>query len=62
MKSTSSITQMSRDRIAVGIVTDNMQSVSFLTRVEFLELMAHMFEYRDAHKEELQEAIAQMQR
>ena len=62
MKSTSSITQMSRYRIAVGIVTDNMQSVSFLTRVEFLELMAHMFEYRDAHKEELQEAIAQMQR
>ena len=62
MKSTSSITQMSRDRIAVGIVTDNMQSVSFLTRVEFMELMAHMFEYRDAHKEELQEAIAQMQR
>lgn len=62
MKATSSITQMSRDRIAVGIVTDNMQSVSFLTRVEFLELMAHMFEYRDAHKEELQEAIAQMQR
>ena len=53
---------MSRDRIAVGIVTDNMQSVSFLTRVEFLELMAHMFEYRDTHKEELQEAIAQMQR
>ena len=43
MKATSSITQMSRDRIAVGIVTDNMQSVSFLTRVEFLELMAHMF-------------------
>ena len=62
MKAISSITQMSRDRIAVGIVTDNMQSVSFLTRVEFLELMAHMFEYRDAHKEELQEAIAQMQR
>ena len=62
MKATSSITQMSRDRIAVGIVTDNMQSVSFLTRVEFLELMAHMFEYRDTHKEELQEAIAQMQR
>ena len=53
---------MSRDRIVVGIVTDNMQSISFLTRVEFLELMAHMFEYRDAHKEEFQEAIAQMQR
>ena len=62
MKATSSITQMSRDRIVVGIVTDNMQSISFLTRVEFLELMAHMFEYRDAHKEEFQEAIAQMQR
>ena len=53
---------MSRDLIAVGLVTDNMQSVTFLTRVEFLELMAHMFEYRDAHKEELQEAIEQLQR
>ena len=62
MKATSSITKMSRDRIAVGLVTDNMQSVTFLTRVEFLELMAHMFEYRDAHKEELQEAIEQLQR
>ena len=62
MKATSSITKMSRDLIAVGLVTDNMQSVTFLTRVEFLELMAHMFEYRDAHKEELQEAIEQLQR
>ena len=62
MKATSSITQMSRDRIAVGIVTDNMQSLVFLNRIEFMELMAHMFEYRDANKDEMKEAIDQMQR
>ncbi len=61
MKTTSSIVKLSRDRIAVGFVTDNQQSVTFLTRVEFCELMVHMFEFRDAHKEELQEAVAQMQ-
>jgi len=53
---------MHKDRIALSIVTDNMQSLVFLNRIEFLELMAHMFEYRDANKEEMKEAIDQMQR
>jgi len=60
MKATSSITKMNKDRIALNIVTDNMQSLVFLTRIEFIELMAHMFEYRDANKDEMKEAIDQM--
>ena len=59
-KATSSITRMSKDRIAISIVTDNMQSLVFFTRIEFMELMAHMFDYRDEHKEEMKEAIDQM--
>jgi hypothetical protein len=62
MKATSSFTKMSKDRIALSIVTDNMQSLVFLTRIEFMELMAHMFDYRDEHKDEMQEAVQQMQR
>ena len=42
MKATSSITKMNKDRIALNIVTDNMQSLVFLTRIEFIELMAHI--------------------
>ena len=61
MKATSSITRVSKDRIALGVVTDSMQSLAFLTRIEFLELMAHMFDYRDAHKDEFQESIQQLQ-
>ena len=62
MKATSSFTRMSKDRIALSIVTDNMQSLVFLSRIEFMELMAHMFDYRDEHKDEMKEAIEQMQR
>lgn len=62
MKAASSFTKMSKDRIALSIVTDNMQSLVFLTRIEFMELMAHMFDYRDEHKDEMQEAVQQMQR
>jgi hypothetical protein len=62
MKATSSLTRMSKDRIAMSIVTDNMQSLVFLNRIEFMELMAHMFDYRDANKEEMKEAIEQLQR
>lgn len=62
MKATSSITRMNKDRIALSIVTDNMQSLVFLNRIEFMELMAHMFDYRDANKDEMKEAIEQMQR
>lgn len=62
MKATSSLTKMSKDRIALSIVTDNMQSLVFLNRIEFMELMAHMFDYRDANKDEMKEAIEQMQR
>ena len=62
MRATSSITKMNKDRIALNIVTDNMQSLVFLNRIEFLELMAHMFEYRDANIDEMKEAIEQMQR
>ena len=62
MRATSSITKMSKDRIALSIVTDNMQSLTFLNRIEFMELMAHMFDYRDANKDEMKEAIEQMQR
>ena len=61
MRATSSITKMNKDRIALSIVTDNMQSLVFLNRI-FMELMAHMFEYRDANKDEMKEAIDQMQR
>ena len=59
-KATSSFTRMSKDRIAMNVVTDNMQSLVFFTRIEFMELMAHMFDYRDEHKEEMKEAIDQM--
>lgn len=62
MKATSSFTRMSKDRIAMSVVTDNMQSLVFLSRIEFMELMAHMFDYRDEHKDEMKEAIEQMQR
>jgi len=62
MRATSSFTRMSKDRIALSIVTDNMQSLVFLNRIEFMELMAHMFDYRDANKDEMKEAIEQMQR
>lgn len=62
MKAISSITKVNKDRIALNIVTDNMQSLVFLNRIEFMELMAHMFEYRDANKDEMKEAIDQMQR
>lgn len=62
MKATSSLTRMNKDRIALSIVTDNMQSLVFLNRIEFMELMAHMFDYRDANKDEMKEAIDQMQR
>lgn len=62
MKATSSITKVNKDRIALNIVTDNMQLLVFLNRIEFMELMAHMFEYRDANKDEMKEAIDQMQR
>ena len=62
MRATSSITKMNKDRIALSIVTDNMQSLVFLNRIEFMELMAHMFEYRDTNNEEMKEAIEQMQR
>ena len=62
MKATSSITKMHKDRIALSIVTDNMQSLVYLNRIEFMELMAHMFDYRDANKDEMKEAIDQMQR
>ena len=62
MKATSSITRMNKDRIALSIVTDNMQSLVFLNRIEFMELMAHMFDYRDANKDEMKEAIEQIQR
>ena len=62
MKATSSFTRMNKDRIALSIVTDNMQSLVFLNRIEFMELMAHMFDYRDANKDEMKEAIEQMQR
>ena len=58
MKATSSLTRMNKDRIALNIVTDNMQSLVFLTRI----VMAHMFDYRDANKDEMKEAIDQMQR
>lgn len=61
MKAISSLTRMSKDRIALSVITDNMQSLTFLTRIEFLELMAHMFDYRDAHKDEFQEAVQQLQ-
>lgn len=62
MRATSSITKMNKDRIALNIITDNMQSIVFLNRIEFLELMAHMFDYRDGNKEEMKEVIDQMQR
>ena len=52
---------MSKDRIALSLITDNMQSLTFLTRVEFLELMSHMFDYRDANKAEFQETVQQLQ-
>jgi len=53
---------MNKDRIALSIVTDNMQSLVFLNRIEFLELMAHMFEYRDANMNEMKEVVDLMQR
>lgn len=62
MRATSSITKMHKDRIALSIVTDNMQSLVFLNRIEFLELMAHMFEYRDANMDEMKEVVDLMQR
>lgn len=55
MEATFSFNKLNKDRIALNIVTDNMQSLVFLTRMEFLTLMAKMFDYRDANVDELRE-------
>lgn len=55
MEATFSFNKLNKDRIALNIVTDNMQSLVFLTRMEFLTLMAKMFDYRDANVDELME-------
>lgn len=55
MEATFSFDKLNKDRIALNIVTDNMQSLVFLTRMEFLKLMAKMFDYRDANVDELRE-------
>lgn len=55
MEATFSFDKLNKDRIALNIVTDNMQSLVFLTRMEFLTLMAKMFDYRDANVDELRE-------
>lgn len=55
MEATFSFNKLNKDRIALNIVTDNMQSLVFLTRMEFLTLMAKMFDYRDANVDELKE-------
>lgn len=55
MEATFSFNKLNKDRITLNIVTDNMQSLVFLTRMEFLKLMAKMFDYRDANVNELKE-------
>lgn len=55
MEATFSFNKLNKDRIALNIVTDNMQSLVFLTRAEFLMLFAKMFDYRDANVDELME-------
>jgi len=55
MEATFSFNKLSKDRIALNIVTDNMQSLAFLTRAEFLMLFAKMFDYRDANMDDLKE-------
>ena len=55
MEAKFSFNKLNKDRIALNIVTDNMQSLVFLTRMEFLTLMAKMFDYRDANVDELRE-------
>lgn len=57
---TTSVIEASNQRVAVSFSTDNTQIVAFLSQVEFLELLHKMFDYRDAHKDELLEVIRGM--
>ena len=62
MNTLTSINEASGRRVAISFNMDNMQQTVFLTQEEFLNLMAQVFDYRDAHKEQLQEIIRNMQR
>lgn len=62
MKTIVSIHGATGRRVGVSFNMDNVQQTVFLTQEEFLDLMAQVFDYRDAHKEQLQEVIRNMQR
>ncbi len=62
METITSVTAASSRRVALSFGTDMSQSTFFLTQAEFLRFMTQVFDYRDAHKEELQEVINNMER
>jgi hypothetical protein len=47
-------------RVGISFNMDNCQTTMFLTQEGFLQLMAQMFDYRDSHKEELQEVVKRL--
>lgn len=62
MGTTTSITAATCQRVALSFGTNEVQTSVFLTQAEFLHFMTQAFDYRDAHKEELQEVINNMER
>lgn len=60
-KTTTSVTPAAGQRVGISFSTDVAQTTVFLTQLEFMELMGKMFDYRDAHKDELQEIVRRMQ-
>lgn len=57
MKTLTNIASAVCNRVGISFNMDNAQITVFLTKEEFLSFMVQVFEYRDAHKEELQEVI-----
>jgi len=54
-----SINKSSNNRIGISFSQDDAQTTIFVSNKEFILLMGKMFDYRDAHIDELKKAIKQ---
>lgn len=52
-----SVNAASGRRVGISFNTASCQATIFLTQEEFLYFMGQMFDYRDAHQDELQEVV-----
>lgn len=57
MKTLTSINAAIGRRVGISFNQDNAQTTIFLTQEEFLNFMGQMFDYKDSHREELQEVV-----